>query len=171
MNGNTAFVLEELKKHLEGEVISIDTYFTDIKPCTDCRFCYENDSCVINDKMSEYYKLFCECDNVILASPIYFGEITGSILSFFSRFQFFYASKFIRKNNSMVVKEKKGAVIFLGGGDTKDISTALKTSTIVLKQINAEVIDTIYYLNTDKTHVNENQEVIDKIHKLAFNFK
>ena len=39
VNGNTAFLIAELKKHLEGEVIEISAFRSGIAPCVDCRAC------------------------------------------------------------------------------------------------------------------------------------
>lgn len=76
-NGGTSKLVKELKDHISGEVDVIDSYRTDISPCVDCRYCWTNDQCSINDEMQTVYRLIDEADNIIIASPIYFGELTG----------------------------------------------------------------------------------------------
>ena len=39
VNGNTAALIAELKKHISGEVIELSAFRSDIAPCTDCRAC------------------------------------------------------------------------------------------------------------------------------------
>ena len=39
-NGNTVALINELKKHLEGEVIELSAFRSNIAPCVDCRGCW-----------------------------------------------------------------------------------------------------------------------------------
>ena len=70
-NGNTVTFLNELKKHLHGEILQVDTYYAKSSPCNDCRYCWTNEKCVIQDEMQDVYKMIDEADNIIIASPIY----------------------------------------------------------------------------------------------------
>ena len=65
-------LINEMRKYLDGETNVIHAYYDNISPCIDCRYCWENDGCSIEDEMQEVYKLLDEVDNVILASPLYF---------------------------------------------------------------------------------------------------
>lgn len=52
----------------------------------------------------------------MIASPIYFSELTGKLLDVGSRLQTYFCSSFFRNENS-IEKPKKGAVFLVGGGD------------------------------------------------------
>ena len=71
-NGETAFMIEELKKAMGGEFKEVNAYRADIRPCVDCRWCFEHEGCAIKDEMQEVYDYIQECDHIVLASPVYF---------------------------------------------------------------------------------------------------
>ncbi len=78
-NGDTSVLLNTLKVELGGEINQIDTYFINMKPCVDCRYCWEHLICSINDEMQKVISLIDEADTVVIASPVYFSELTGSL--------------------------------------------------------------------------------------------
>lgn len=86
-NGDTMGLINEFIKELDGEYKIVNAYYCDIKPCIDCRYCWKNDGCCQQDEMQEVYKYIEECDNILIASPIYFSELTGPLLSVMSRLQ------------------------------------------------------------------------------------
>ena len=55
VNGNTAYLIAELKKHLEGEVIEISAFRSGIAPCVDCRACWTTAKCVVEDDMQYFH--------------------------------------------------------------------------------------------------------------------
>src|SRR5471030_444214 len=117
-NGDSMTLINEMRKYLEGEVKIINTYYDNISGCIDCRYCLQNQGCSINDNMQEIYKLIDEAHNIIISSPIYFSELTGSLLNFASRLQTLYASRCIRKDNKPSLKKKNGVLIISSGGDS-----------------------------------------------------
>lgn len=46
-NGNTAYLIDVLRGHLEGEIIEISAFRSGIAPCVDCRGCWETAKCVV----------------------------------------------------------------------------------------------------------------------------
>lgn len=137
-NGETVSLIKELTKQLNGEYKILDTYYMSIYPCVDCRYCWSNDGCAINDEMTEIYDYIENCDNIVIASPIYFSQPTGRLLDVCSRFQSYFAAKHFR-NQAPTLKPKKGAVILVGGGDGKP-NDAYKTACILLHHINVTEI-------------------------------
>lgn len=90
-NGDTEVLVNELAKKLIGEV-KIISCFNNISPCVDCRFCWSNTGCSINDEMQEVYSYLDDCDNVVLASPIWFSSLSGPLLNLTSRMQTKFAN-------------------------------------------------------------------------------
>lgn len=166
-DGGTVTLINEMKKHLKGEVFIVNTYYAHISPCIDCRHCWTNNECAIKDEMQEVYKLFNEVDNVILASPLYFSQLTGSLLNFCSRFQYYYALRNFHKDNNEISKKKKGVLILVGGGDTKILDGAIRTTNAIFKQINTEIIDNIYSLNTNNIPATDDKEALNKAREVA----
>ena len=54
-HGNTVALIEEMKKTLEGEVIEISAFRSNIAPCVDCRGCVKTAKCVVRDDMDIIY--------------------------------------------------------------------------------------------------------------------
>lgn len=165
-NGDIAFLLTELKNHLSGEVKLIDTYSTSISPCTDCRYCWENENCAINDKMNDVFNDIDKADNIIIASPIYFSELTGSLLSFASRLQYLWVSKNIRNIQVLQKKPRNGFVILVGGGDGK-IDKALSTAKCLLAHMGAVFTDYVVSHNTNSIPARNDDNAIRSIQRIA----
>ena len=112
-SGNTAALIRELKAHLEGEVVELSAFYSDIAPCVDCRGCWETAECVIHDQMQVIYD--DDFDQVVVASPVYFGTLPGAVLSLMSRLQPWHAAVYFLKN-PLGQRPKKAAAILTAGG-------------------------------------------------------
>ena len=74
-NGNTVSLINRLMELMDGEFKVVDAYRSNISPCMDCRYCWKQPGCAIDDEMQEVYRYIEECDNIVIASPIYFSEL------------------------------------------------------------------------------------------------
>lgn len=165
-DGDTAYFIKLLTDHLKSEYKIINAFFDNISPCTDCRYCQKNGTCVINDEMTEIYKYTENCDNIVIASPVYFSELTGSLLNVCSRFQAFYCSRRFL-GTEPVSKKKKGGIILAGGGDGS-FETAEKTAKILLREMGTDVyFPAVCSHNTDKLPASEDKRAAEEILKLA----
>ncbi len=96
---NTHILLE---KCLEGareagaETELINLYDIQFKGCTSCFACKLKGNsvtkCIMKDDMEKILQDICECDVLILGSPIYFTSVTGEMKSFMERLIFPYTS-------------------------------------------------------------------------------
>jgi multimeric flavodoxin WrbA len=48
-NGDTMTLINEMTQYLSGELKIINTYYDNISLCIDCRYCWQNDGCSIDD--------------------------------------------------------------------------------------------------------------------------
>lgn len=53
--------------------------------CLACRDCYNYGNCVQNDDMNKIYPKIKDADVLVFATPIYYGEMSGSLKTFFDR--------------------------------------------------------------------------------------
>lgn len=165
-NGDTVSLIKLLTEKLKGEYKILNTFYSNISPCTDCRSCQKNMGCVINDEMRSIYKYTEDCDNIVIASPIYFSELTGSLLNVGSRFQAFYCCRRFL-NTEPVSKKKKGGIILVGGGDGS-FDTAEKTARVLLRHMGAEtVFPLVCSHNTDNIPAVQDKGAAEDILKLA----
>lgn len=66
--------------------------------------------------MQGVYRAIIEFDNVVIASPIHYSQLTGPLLSLASRFQCYYAARKFR-GSPVELKRKNGGLILVGGGN------------------------------------------------------
>ena len=137
-NGDTASLIREVISKLPGEHKVVDAYRCNISPCVDCRYCWEHKGCAIEDEMQEVYEYIQICDNILIASPVYFSELTGKLLDLGSRLQTYYCAAIFRKEKP-IRKEKRGAVILVGGGDGR-MDKAYSTACTLLHQMNCRAV-------------------------------
>lgn len=164
--GDTVSLINKLTEQLNGEHKIVDTYYSDISACIDCRYCWNNDGCAIKDEMTEIYDYIEDCDNIVIASPIYFSQPTGKLLDVCSRFQTYFASKHFR-NEVPLAKAKKGAVILVGGGDGNP-QKAYETLNGILKHINtADIYKLVGSFNTNEMPAVKNDEITYEIKNIA----
>lgn len=167
-NGDTAFLISTLATALEGEIVTVNTYFDKISPCVDCRFCWKQEGCAIRDGMQKVYQEICLCDAIVIASPVYFSELTGPLLSVLSRLQTFWCAREFR-GEEPIAKPKAGGIILTGGGDGS-MKRAEATAKIFLKMMNAEVVGTVSSCNTNTTPARDDAAALQLARELAGKF-
>ena len=106
-DGDTAMLIDVFTSHLEGERKIINVFDCNITSCNDCRYCWTNKGCSIQDEMQEVYDYIQDCDNILIASPIFFSELTGQLLVVTSRLQTYFCARSLR-NETPIDKPKKG---------------------------------------------------------------
>lgn len=93
--GNSDKLCDEFQRGAEekGNIVT-RINIRDIKLgfCLGCRDCYNYGDCVQNDDMNKIYPSVKECDVLVFASPIYFGEMSGSLKTFLDRLYPLYTS-------------------------------------------------------------------------------
>ena len=137
-DGDSVSLIHRLEAGLAGERRALNAYRCNISPCVDCRYCRNHSGCAIQDEMQEIYPYIQACDNIVVASPIYFSEVTGKVLDVCSRLQTFFCARFDR-GETPAAKAKKGAVILVGGGDGAP-DRAYGTACTLLHQMNCRDI-------------------------------
>ena len=164
-DGNTAALIKEMKKELIGEVIEISAYRSDISPCLDCRRCWENAACAINDGMSIIYD--DDFDNVVLASPVYYCTLPGPVLSLMSRFQPQHVATYFH-NKPIELKPKKAGLILTAGGKGNE-ARAEHHIMVMFKMLGASGYDEhrAQSLKTDTLPAEDDENALREARELA----
>ena len=153
-DGFSSAVAEYIKKRLDAcTVIS-----PDVRHCTGCDMCRAGE-CVINDDMQAYYGLIRDADNIIFVSPLYFSMLTGKMLTFASRWQYFYRRP--------CTGQKNGAVILLGGGSTKDTQKAFSTAKIIMRYAGIEEPQLAAFVGTDSADPLKDKDFLNKLDEIT----
>ena len=140
--GETAYMIKTLQEKLGGEFKVVDAYRARISPC-----------------------FIEECDHIVIASPVYFEEVTGMLLAVLSRLQTYFSARYLRKEEP-VPKKKTGAVL-LAAGSIGPREKAESTAEMLLRQMSCDSLGTVYVNRTDKVPVRDREDIIQEIEELA----
>ncbi|MBQ7004595.1 MAG: flavodoxin family protein [Oscillospiraceae bacterium] len=165
-NGDSAALLRVLTESLEGDYRIIDTYHAKISPCVDCRFCRTHEGCAIDDEMTPLYHEIEQCDRIVIASPIYFNELTGRMLDVCSRLQMYFSMQRFQ-NKTIPMRPKCGGVILTGGGAGQP-DKPYATAVCLLHHMGVkEIFPLVCSFNTDTLPAAEDTETIEQVQRLA----
>ena len=115
--GNTNRILDEMIKGAEDNGHEVNKYYLqslDIAPCSGCEICAKAKDCRYTDDGSEIINQLSEGASIILASPIYFGQMTAQAKTIVDRFYSIF-------NNPEKKFKGKAAMIFTHAYPDKDI--------------------------------------------------
>lgn len=160
--GDTSYIINELKNKIGGEIKEIFPYYEKISPCMDCRDCWNNEGCSIKDKMEELYKE--DYDLLILASPVYMYNVTPPVFSMITRLNWIWSNKYFL-NKKINLKKKQGILVLTGGGSGEP-KHALDMAKLMFKFLNVEFNEEEHYiksLNTNKVPAKEDESLKDQI--------
>ncbi len=143
----------------------VSAYRSRISPCIDCRHCWTHDACAVQDDMQTLYAEMDSYDNVIIASPTHFTELSGMLLAVTSRLQMYWCARFFR-NKELIRKRKNGVLILTGGGNANP-AKPLSTARTIFNHLNADFIDHIDSLKTNDVPTREDRQALDKAKELA----
>jgi multimeric flavodoxin WrbA len=165
-NGDTAALVHELAAHLDGEVkiLSVDDR---ISPCIDCRYCWEHAGCTIFDEMEVAYPYLEACDNIVIASPIWFSSLSGPLLNMTSRIQTKWAGTYFRKE-AVTSKVKNGVIILVGAEPgTEVIPTQTALTIMKYMYVDRPNVIKIYSLNTNNRPAAQDEDALAECRKAA----
>lgn len=166
--GDTAFLLNMLLESLEGEHMIVDCYHENILPCIDCRACRQSDKCAINDDMQKVYEYAEKCDNLVIATPLYFSQPTGRLLDICSRAQVYFSQRRFRGITPHLNIRKGGVILTGGSSDTAGAQRAFETLKDVFLMFGVkDIAPPVCCLGTDKTSAAENILIKSEIKRLA----
>lgn len=164
-NGDTIALINEFTKYLIGDVKIVSCY-NNISPCNDCRYCWSNTGCNIEDEMQEIYLFLDECDNVVLASPIWFSSLSGPLLNIASRIQTLFAARYFQ---GKIKETTKNGVLILVGAEKGTEVIPEKTALTIMKHmyVRRPCVATIYSLDTNNVPASEDESAIKSTHEAA----
>ncbi len=86
--------------------------------CTDCGECGRGRPCPIEDDMAAVRETLADASGIIVASPVYFGNVTGQLKALFDR-------TLLLRRQGFLLKNKVGCAVAVGrsrnGGQEKTI--------------------------------------------------
>ena len=160
-DGDTAALVGQLRRNLKGDVLEISDSSA-IRPCIDCRYCRENPGCAIDDYMQEVYRCIAECDNVVLASPVWFSSLAGPLLNIASRLQTLWCARHFR-GEIPDIRPKNGAIILVGAQKGTETGPEAVALTIMGNMnVRRKEVIRVYSMDTDNVPAALDAEAMDR---------
>jgi multimeric flavodoxin WrbA len=127
--GNTAFLLNlALEEAAKTEGVTTEAVALSglaIGDCRHCNWCIAQQTpdklCSIEDDASPILQKIKECDVLVLASPVYFGRLSGSMACLIDRTRCFVFGK----NGRLALKGKVGVALAVGWSRNFGLETTL----------------------------------------------
>lgn len=171
-NGNTDLLL---KKYIEGassvnDDAKIETIFLqekNISPCTSCYACKKGSKreCIINDDMKDIYPKIKEADVMVLATPIYWWNISAQLKIFIDRWFGLGGTKDFGGKKFVLLMTYGGALPNLGP------ELAEKSLREICDYLKMDVVQ-VYGVCTDEyMPVAENEEALKEVYELGKKIK
>lgn len=130
MGGNTeimadAFMEEAQKKG--HDVVKLNVGQMDVIGCMACESCFANDGlCVIEDDMQDIIKVLDETDLVVLASPIYWFDISAQLKAVIDRLYARAVKGFHIKESILLLDSMSDGVFTAATAWYKDVTDYVK---------------------------------------------
>ncbi len=97
--GNTDKMLDAFLEGAREAGAAVDTVYArklTMQGCIGCGGCDETGECVVQDDMQKVYPLLEEADGIVLASPVYFYNVTGQVKLLIDRSQALFMKKLLK---------------------------------------------------------------------------
>jgi len=119
-HGNSAALIQEIKSIAENANASVQTYALNqlsYKGCQACMSCKGKlDHCSLNDDLTEVLSEISTCDLLVLASPVYFGDITAQMKGLIDRTYSYLVPNFMQKDRPSRLEPGKSLIFILVQG-------------------------------------------------------
>ncbi|KAB3524821.1 flavodoxin family protein [Alkaliphilus serpentinus] len=118
-NGSTAAIVDKIIEGMRESNVEVSRYCLgdmNVNFCLGCKKCYEySGRCIQNDDMDTIMSDLLKSDIVVIASPSYWGDITGQLKVFFDRSTPYCDTN---ENRIAIQKGKKGISVAIRAGQS-----------------------------------------------------
>ena len=162
--GNSATLAAKVAEGAIADGADVETAYLNglnIKPCQGCENCQQEsfNGCAIEDEMNQLYAKMQEADSVVVASPIYWFNISAQTKIFIDRL---YAVGVGQKN---IFKGKNMAIVLSFADPDPFISgavNALRSFQDICRYLGANLEGMVYGSASGAGEIKEKQDVMEK---------
>ncbi len=109
--GNTDLALREMEKvfteeGVETKRLNIGTQ--SIRGCISCGACSRTGKCTFDDVVNRAADLLCECDGMVVGTPVYYASANGTVISFLDRLFYSVPCDLTMKVGAAVAVARRG---------------------------------------------------------------
>lgn len=108
--GCTYTALKTVEAELHNQGIETEIMYLGKKPvqgCIACRTCRKTMRCIFNDDVNQLLDRIDEIDGIVVGSPVFFAQASGSLISFLDRLFYAAQGKFNNKVAASLVSERR----------------------------------------------------------------
>ncbi len=154
MGGNTDLLLQSMLKGItdeSGQVDFIKLSNLNLNPCFNCGGCNAKGECIQNDDMQELYDKLVTYELIILASPIYFMNVSAWTKKMIDRCQALWVRKYRLDKLPTLSREKRKGFFISVSGMTKPhvFDPAKKTVQSFFATINVTYVGNLLFSGID----------------------
>ncbi len=148
--GNTSFLLSSFMQAVQqsgAQTKIVDVTQKNITPCKELVVCEKKGFCPIDDDIkTEIYPLIRQAEVVVLASPIFFFNMTAQLKAVVDRCQLFWARKYKLKLTDPAKQTKRGFLLSVGASKGKSLFEGIElTAKYFFDAIDARFEDSLTY--------------------------
>lgn len=174
-NKNTDNLLDMVIKGIKEKDAQVNKFYLSnlsISHCTACGFCEKSGQCVFKDDMDIFYNEFNKSDGIIVASPLYFNNVSSLTKGMIDRCQMFWSSKYVLKKPTIDVNKKRvGMFICVAGSTVEGQFDGCKlVMDLFFKAINTKYKLNLLVSDTDAIPVWERDNILHKAYQLGKKF-
>lgn len=149
-NGNTQFLMSAFLSEAErlgARTRAIRVVDHNIAPCKELIVCEKKGFCPIDDDMKqEIYALLRDSDIILLASPVFFYNVTAQLKALIDRCQTLWARKYRLKLTDPGRKYRKGYLLSTGATQGRNLFEGMKlTAQYFFDAVGAEFSGNLTY--------------------------
>lgn len=168
-NGNSCILADSLAKGAKDSHAEVDDFFLqkmDIKPCNACNVCIKNPEkgCIIDDDMQLIYPKLRSADSIVIASPVYWFNMSAQTKLFIDRFYGLIEPK------KHVLRDKRiGIILTYGDADeyTSGAVNAINSFKDTFQYIQAEIVGIIHGTAMEAGEIKQNKKLIEDAYELG----
>jgi multimeric flavodoxin WrbA len=131
--GNTHFLLSTFMENAQkmgARTQTVEVCKKNITPCKELIVCEKKGYCPIDDDMMhEIYPLIRQAEVIVLATPIFFFNMTSQLKAMVDRCQTFWARKYVFKLNDPAKKIRRGFLLSVAATKGKTLFEGLELTT------------------------------------------
>jgi multimeric flavodoxin WrbA len=107
-----------------------------------------------------------DCDNVVLASPVWFSALSGVTMNIASRLQTYFAGRYFRGETTPL--RHKNSALFFAGAEPGTEERAAFSARVILKHLNAlPVAAAVLSMNTNEIPAAEDKTALAQARQTA----
>jgi len=96
------------------------------RACQECGGCDETGICILDDDIRPIYEKLAKADAIVVASPVYFGNITAQLKAMIDRCHSSWMAKYILKRDLSGNKKRKGIFLCVSGKESEEYFESAK---------------------------------------------